>query len=1451
LLAGQTVGATAQTIIVHVTPTSASFVGQGSLSVTVDWCAQSPHMYDPTTRSIKQAHGPGLGLIDDIAGQFTTVQVLDNPDCQGPDDYAERSTGSITLYQGGNRVTASVKDYQTFIFLEQQYYMTPAPPSIDASVHNGYHWSSGLCAVNCFDATVSYTTPAYVSLDAPRAVTVLYSSGQVRSRHVVQVNAIVDPLYSPPADSVYFRLQRPGGTFVTFTDGSTRVAFPYRGSWQRLAAQFEDSTLATGAYSYTALLGATWGSSVVLESSAPLRVLALNERGSPYGAGWTVAGLQRLKVALGDSLVTWDGTGSVEFWKRSSCDATGCSYAPPLGEFDAIRYTNPAYRSDPAVAYVRTTVDRVYAKFDDQGRLFYVDDPFGNRVRYHWLDANRIDSIIDPAGKATLLGYNGSNKLAWIKDGPGQRTTTITIDASNHLTQIQDPAGGFPFKQGQYDSAHRLLSQLDRRGAQWSYTYDFTSKLASDSTPPVLVFGDNIARRLGTTYRSPDAALLSAPADSAGIGTIAPPFVPVRTIRVDVFGALTQVIAPIASAAVITRNAHGQVTEAQDTTGHNTYQWDGARKTYARNVVTGATVNYQWDTTWNRIKRQYGNVVEINNYYNSSNGRLDSTRVGGDPVTKASYDTRGRVVSATDARGHVTQYFRDATTWLNTDSVKSGSRRTAYSYDSYGRTRTVKNAANVFDTTSYDLLNRVTRVGRPLGSFVTYAYEDSLNLTAVTDAKGQTYRVYKNLVGWDTASVDATGQRNRFAYDQAGQRRQWTNRRGQVTTFAYDNLGRDSLRTLADGRVTSFSYGPNWLAATNAEGSDTMRAVADTSFEIAVRSGLAYTVRSVYDWVGKVTTTAVWQVPSATHQVRYDLDTNYRALRIVPSDVTYTDTLAYNADGQLTTIQLHGKTNVTEQFRPGHDLAAVTYSASLAQASFGVQFVEDSLGRAVERDNGSRNQFERYTYDSLGRLTGFRRYTASPPCAVTDTTSEFGQLCTSSATLAAQDTFTYDVVGNRTDGGVVADLGNRVRYLRGDSLQYDADGNVTRKWQPGGGFDQYLYWNSIGQLDSVKTNGTVVTFGYDGFGRRVRKTVGASTMRYIYHGGQVVAEYDGSGGFQRHYTYYHGTDIPHSVYTTSRSYYMNDHRGNVTGLLSGDGTSVAAFYRYTPFGQTDSTSETVAAKFRFAGRELDPETGLYYNRARYYDPQLGRFVSEDPGGRINQYAYAGNDPVNHRDPSGQACEPNPNMASAPVGIAPASVPDDPGNGDDGNGGDDDCGTGSGEDGSSGSFWSVVNSWLWENFGTTIAELLGTPGNADVVFGASGTVTSGDLAWGAFGSVASWSLGQQGPPSGHTFFVKSLVLVACPTTARFSQTWMRTLWWGGDARYVEGDVDIRRATEPSSRVGGWAWYRGTVRAVQTGSWGTATLFDGLVMGQISCSSGAGTLTGFQLIIDAIP
>jgi RHS repeat-associated protein len=109
--------------------------------------------------------------------------------------------------------------------------------------------------------------------------------------------------------------------------------------------------------------------------------------------------------------------------------------------------------------------------------------------------------------------------------------------------------------------------------------------------------------------------------------------------------------------------------------------------------------------------------------------------------------------------------------------------------------------------------------------------------------------------------------------------------------------------------------------------------------------------------------------------------------------------------------------------------------------------------------------------------------------------------------------------------------------------------------------------------------------------------------------------------------------------STTTGYYETDALGSVTSLTNTSG-ALAQTYTFDSFGNTTNSSGSVTNFFRYAGREFDAETNLYYDRARYLDPTAGRFISEDPFKEVIRgldfYVYVRNNPVDYTDPSGEA-----------------------------------------------------------------------------------------------------------------------------------------------------------------------------------------------------------------------
>ena len=181
----------------------------------------------------------------------------------------------------------------------------------------------------------------------------------------------------------------------------------------------------------------------------------------------------------------------------------------------------------------------------------------------------------------------------------------------------------------------------------------------------------------------------------------------------------------------------------------------------------------------------------------------------------------------------------------------------------------------------------------------------------------------------------------------------------------------------------------------------------------------------------------------------------------------------------------------------------------------------------------------------------------------------------------------------------------------------------------------HLQWDFENRLTQVVTPASgSVTFKYDALGRRVQSapSTGAST-NFTYDGNDVAQDKTSTNVITE---YLNGPGIDNKIRQKTGStlyYFAQDHLGSTTALTDSKGALVER-ETYDAYGNTAGSAKT---RYSFTGRERDSLTGLMYYRARFYDPQLGRFISEDPiglGGGINSFAYVSNNPQNATDPSG-------------------------------------------------------------------------------------------------------------------------------------------------------------------------------------------------------------------------
>lgn len=886
--------------------------------------------------------------------------------------------------------------------------------------------------------------------------------------------------------------------------------------------------------------------------------------------------------------------------------------------------------------------------YDENRNLVTVTNALTQITRYEYDDNGNQTSVKDPEGNFLRMTYNRFGMPVSTTDQLGI-VRMVEYDANSSPRRVSDALGTLAAYT--VDQQGNVLTVSDGNGATLHMAYDAFGNLLTRTGPP----NDRT-----TTYTYDEMGRITKVSDPRGKET---------RNEYDALGRLSKIIDPLDGETRYEYDANGNKTLMVDALGrHTVYTYDAANRLTRITYQNTTQINYTYNFRGQVLTEKDQANHTTTNTYNLA-GELTKTKYQDTAEVNYTYDAIGRKATMTDERGNITRYEYDPACTCSERVAKvtdALDHDTIYQSDATGRVKSIKDALNREIKLDYDIRNRLTLIthpdttttqltydlaGHPLtkrdqaGRFTRYSYNaanelesvtDDLdhvtaydydkagNLLSVTDANNHiTHYDYDNLNRLTKRTLPG-GTFETFTYDAVGNRSSWTDFRGKQTTYSYDSLNRLLSKTphasLSEPTV-SFTYSPTGKRATMVDASGTTTYTYNDRDRLTSKATPQGTLTYTYDAMGHPLTLRSSNTNGASIDYSYDVVNRLQSVtdnRLTPGTTTYTYNAVNNVTGALspngvqsaiTYDSLDNVTNLTISKNGTLASYAYTYNAAGQRLT-----ATENSGRAVT-----------YTYDALARLTN--ETIANDPVsthngALTYSFDAVGNRLSRTSTLAAlpSTTSTYDANDR----------------LSGDS--YDANGNTTSA-------DGNAYTYNF--EDRIKSVNSTVTMTYDGDGNRVAKTVAGVTTRYLVDDlnptrqAQVVEDVIG-GNVQRTYTY--GKSLVNQNQLNNNqfipSFYGLDAHGS-SRLLTNSAGTVTDTYDYDAFGNLVSASGTTPNDFLYSGERFDVNAGAYYQRARYYSPQRGRFLTGDPFAgfidfprTLNKYLYVGADPVNYIDPSG-------------------------------------------------------------------------------------------------------------------------------------------------------------------------------------------------------------------------
>ncbi|WP_345530717.1 RHS repeat-associated core domain-containing protein [Thalassotalea piscium] len=863
--------------------------------------------------------------------------------------------------------------------------------------------------------------------------------------------------------------------------------------------------------------------------------------------------------------------------------------------------------------------------YDAQGRVIQQEDArtgndAGNISYTNNADGSTTAVYTDRTGKSKTYIHDAQYRLISLTDELGN-TSTYSYDSQGNKISETDNLGRTT--RYYYDLENNLIQSVDTFGSTSTFAYDENSNLISltnaNSKSAQFTYTNN--RLSSTTDALSQITQTQYNADGLVVATIKP-----NQSQTDY---------------VI---SNGQTQSITDGTGNSvSLTYDNAGRVLTMTDAAGKVTTYTYDLK-GQLLTQTDPLNHVTTFTYDAKGRKTSITNARGFTTSYSYDGNDKLITETNALNGVTKYTYDGEDRLLTIENALGHITTIFTYDSKGQMIGVTNA--LFDTTQYgyDAVGNKISETNAAGDTVAFGYDGLDRLITQIDTLNRnqlfSYDKLNNLL----SQTDAKGNKTQFSYDASNRLLTTTDALNGTTTQSYSLNGQRASLTDANNNTLQYTY--------DAEGRLVRLTTMDNKYWQTVFNsrGAIKKLTNARGQVSQFTYDDALRLTSTietTGNVSYEYDANGNRTKATTSQGQWLYT--YDAlDRLITHTDVYGNL-IQYQYDAVNQLTRITYPDGKA-----VHYTYSQAGQLTKVTDWE-NRVTSYYYDTLGRLI---TTTHSNGLTTNYSYDKASQLTGKTTKNSGNDniidySYTYDLAGMLTQEtgfnslkpapvitNITYGLDNRALTANNLPVQYDFDGNMTSGWL-NYGLSSFTY-DSRNRLTSAGG----INYQYNPDNHRIASIEGANTTRYIVNPAttleQVLMETDQNGTVKAWNVYGIGL-IGRQSATEGYHTYHYDYRGS-TVALTRENASISNRYFYSPFGQKVQQWGSSTQPFAYNGRDgvMTDNNGLYYMRARFYNPSMRRFINRDvllgnpiSGQSLNRYAYVQGNPVMLVDPEGE------------------------------------------------------------------------------------------------------------------------------------------------------------------------------------------------------------------------